>query len=375
MLFRIIALLALLPTLALAQIEDQPAGSGLNGVQFLCARNDGAATSQTDANADWGGCVVDEMGRIITVSGFVGGAGDFGASMPVAPLFVVADAAEALSTTTVIVATSHVARVNDYVEMTAGTAANIGVWRRVSAVATNSITVATAFPATVAAADAFNIHRPRLDTSVYAEDSAHVSTNLGQLSLAVRNTGMATLADTTLDYTPIGTGGMGNPLVSLVWDSTLNGTNTAVFIEDSSLTTTANAGLKIFFQRQDTPTADAGDGDAQFPKSNSVGAVYTDPSHGILLGTATAEIAGTSLTTSYANLLVNTAKLRRCIYVNGTDVAVSFDDSTNPIIERLPAGQIFVDEYGTNGRWLATTIRVKEVTNATSGQVGVNCYS
>lgn len=114
------------------------------------------------------------------------------------------------------------------------------------------------------------------------------------------------------------------------------------------------------------------------PANNDAFSIYRaqiEPAHANLTSTATAEIAAGSLTNTYAVILTNSAKLRRCIFNNGTDVAVSFDDGTAPIIEYLPAGQIFIDEYAVNGRWLATNIRVKEVTNATSGQVSVNCYS
>jgi hypothetical protein len=354
MLFRIIALLAVLPTFAFAQIEDEPAGSGLNGVQFLCARNDGAATSMTTANADWGGCVVDEKGRILTVN--MDSATGLGQSaIPLSnstglagpPVGLVGwqtvgtDAVEAASTTTVLNLTAHAAKVGDAIRYrTAG--ANQGAWSTVEAVTTNTVTLSHALPVTPTATDNVTIMTPRPVAAF-----GNVANNADGFSLGV------------------------------VYSIDNQVTSNAAFLlkaEDEAAGSGA-AGVASFFKVLATPVAQAGDSDYTLPLANAVSVLYTDPSHGIILGTATAEMAAAAITTSYANLLVNTAKLRRCIFVNGTDVAVSFDDTTNPIIERLPAGQIFVDEYGANGRWLATTIRVKEVTNATTGQVGVNCYS
>lgn len=145
--------------------------------------------------------------------------------------FVASDAVEAGSTTTVINATSHVARVGDALSFRTGTAANINVWTIVSAVSANAITVSRALPATPAASDGFHILRPQpvsanlnngnatynsLNVAISTEgqisnntgilkleDAAHNSGDAGVLSLAVRNDNMATgLSGTNLDYTP-----------------------------------------------------------------------------------------------------------------------------------------------------------------------------
>lgn len=70
------------------------------------------------------------------------------------------DTAETSSTTTVINATTHAARVGDALIFTGGTAGNQQVWSVVSAVTANTITLANALPATPANGDAFNILRP-----------------------------------------------------------------------------------------------------------------------------------------------------------------------------------------------------------------------
>lgn len=72
------------------------------------------------------------------------------------------DAAEAGSTSSVIVATAHAARVGDLIRFTSG-AAN-GYQAKVLSVATNSITLVEALGATPAAADTFDILRTRFPT-------------------------------------------------------------------------------------------------------------------------------------------------------------------------------------------------------------------
>jgi len=132
------------------------------------------------------------------------------------------DAAEAGSTTTVINATAHSARVGDVIQFTSGTATNLDAWSPVSAVTANTITVSHAFPSTVAASDGFYILRPRplytsdprltgtwagLQVSIDSgyqttasgilklEDAAHTTGDAGVSALAV-NLGSAAFAAT-----------------------------------------------------------------------------------------------------------------------------------------------------------------------------------
>jgi hypothetical protein len=114
---------------------------------------------------------------VIPVSNAVGfnGVGAIGVGYQ----FVGADAAEADSTTTVINATAHAARVGDILSFRSGTAGNIGIWVTVSAVATNSITLANALLATPAAADGFYILRPQpLSVNANNGNSAFNSLNV-----------------------------------------------------------------------------------------------------------------------------------------------------------------------------------------------------
>lgn len=81
-------------------------------------------------------------------------------SLLVSSSYIATDAAETGSTSTVINATAHVARVGDSIAFKTGTAGNIQAWSVVSAVAANTITVANAFPATPANGDTFYVLRP-----------------------------------------------------------------------------------------------------------------------------------------------------------------------------------------------------------------------
>jgi hypothetical protein len=118
------------------------------------------------------------------------------------------DTAETSSTTTVINATTHAARVGDILSFTAGTAGNIGVWSVVSAVGANTITLSYALPATPANGDAFSIMRPN-PVFTPKEDSAHTTGDAGNFPLAVRNDDGVTLTNTDLDYSPIAVGSKG----------------------------------------------------------------------------------------------------------------------------------------------------------------------
>lgn len=187
-------LAALIPLTAFAQNQGDDLGLGQGATAIVGRTNEArASTAGTSGKANYIGLTA--AGDVYVRESSASGLGDFGAQMGIAPIFVVADAAEALSTTTVIVATAHVARVNDYVQFTAGTAANIGVWRRVLSVATDSITVASAFPATVAATDAFSIYRPRLNDSIRAEDTPIADGDLG-IAVFARNMGSSGFTST-----------------------------------------------------------------------------------------------------------------------------------------------------------------------------------
>jgi hypothetical protein len=283
-------------------------------------------TTHTGTEGGLGPIAMDRTNKIILASS--AGSGDFSAQMSVVPLFVVADAAEALSTTTVIVATSHVARVNDYVEMTAGTAANIGVWRRVSAVATNSITVSAAFPATVAATDAFNIHRPRLNTSIYAEDTAHVSGNLGQLILGVVNTNAAGLAAEG-DLTGIAVGLNGAVFVDIKRAQQVSDAGSLLKAEDLAAGT-GDSGVSVFSKMQSALSIDAATGDYATPKVDLAGrTIIANAPSGERWSACSASNTGTSEVAIKALVASNRICATSLSCFNTATVASAFEIKSN----------------------------------------------
>ena len=139
--------------------------------------------------------------------------------------------------------------------------------------------------------------------------------------------------------------------------------------------TNGDAVLMQGIQRQDTPTNQtSADGDVQPQKGNSVGATYIEPANQIAVYTAEVAIAEATITNTYASALSNSAKLKSCIFNNATDGAISLDDSTNAIASAIPANTVYVVDWGANGRWMATTIRIKYVTNPSTGTFYINCY-
>lgn len=169
---KVLALLLLLPALALAQSGqgNQPGSSGSWGQIPLGYRNESGAVL-CDTEGDDCRIAVNRYGQ--PMCSLYAGAEQL-TSMPVsnavdfngiaAPLYAFGragqDLAEAASTTTVINATAHIARVGDTVQFSAGTTGNIQVSSPVCAVAANSITVCNAFPLAPNIGDTFIIWRP-----------------------------------------------------------------------------------------------------------------------------------------------------------------------------------------------------------------------
>lgn len=88
-----------------------------------------------------------------------------------------------------------------------------------------------------------------------------------------------------------------------------------------------------------------------------------------------ATIAYSALTNSYTNILVNTRKLAGCTLTNATDAAISWDNSSVTISESQPAYSKEFYDFGSNGRYVSTTIRIKYTALApTAGNVYINCY-
>jgi hypothetical protein len=213
--------------------------------------------------------------------------------------FIASDTVEAGSTTTVINATSHVARVGDALSFRTGTAANQNVWTIVSAVSANAITVSRALPATPAASDAFHVIRPQpasinpnngnsvfnsLNVAIStdgqpttatgllkAEDAAHASGDAGVLGLAVRNDNMGTgLSGTNLDYTPHSVDSNGGLFLSY-------GTSNAPLKLEDAVHSSGDAGLVQLGIRNDSAVGLSGtDFDYTVPVVNQYGGQAVD---------------------------------------------------------------------------------------------------
>ncbi len=142
--------------------------------------------------------------------------------------WVVSDAAEAGTTTTNIVATSHIAKVGEAIQVTSG--AQAGQWAYITAIDTNSFTVAPPFSTAIVATNTFNILRPQpIGASAasltepaglwvagsHSEDAAHATGDAGVAAWAIRNEGAATFADSNGDYSPISVTRAGGVYVTL----------------------------------------------------------------------------------------------------------------------------------------------------------------
>lgn len=162
-------------------------------------------------------------------------------SVPVGLVRITGDTAETGSTTTVINATAHSARVGDVVIFQAGTAGNIQAWSPVSAVATNTITLSNALPATPANGDAFIIFRP----VPIASSGATAGINGAALITDIRASYQGSAADGILK------------------------------LEDA-LAGSGDAAVAILGVRRDSASAQAGDGDYTTLTLNRGGAAYCD---------------------------------------------------------------------------------------------------
>lgn len=235
--------------------------------EFPGIRNE-AGTTHTGTEGGFGPLAMDRANRLI--SGSASGSGDFASAMSITPIFIVSDAAEAASTTTVVVASAHVARVGDYIEFTSGTAANIGVWRRVASVATNSITLAAALPATAANTDGFYIYRPQVNASVYQEDAATAAGTMLQMIGGINARSFTAFNSTSGDATPMSVGDKGVVAAMIMYDSSLAGGSSPVVPEDVALGA-SQALVVTGTQMQDPLTVDAATGDASYNKVDLAG--------------------------------------------------------------------------------------------------------
>lgn len=175
---------------------------------------------------------------------------------------VTTDTAETSSTTTVINATTHSARVGDALLFTAG-AANTNAWSTVSAVTANTITLSNALPGAPANGDAFTILRPTpigvtlasgtnnalggmnvtLDYNTQSsiptgilklEDVGHTTGDAGVFSLNIVNETAASLGGSNLDYGAAAVSSKGAILPDLNTDFRISSTKSPLKPEDEA---------------------------------------------------------------------------------------------------------------------------------------------
>ena len=187
------------------------------------------------------------------------------------------DTIEALSTTTVLVLTAHVARVGDLIIPTAGTAGNVDVAIPVCSVATNSVTLCYPLPATPST-DAITIRRPN---PLYTpkEDSASVSGETGLPLLGVNNRSFASFNTTQLDYTPFGVNDYGT-LRTDINVTSMTGTELAQSIaKQETVSTAANGdgGVSVLTKAQSALSVDIANGLYGTLKIDLAGRLITAP--------------------------------------------------------------------------------------------------
>lgn len=192
---------------------------------------------------------------------------------------IAADAVEAASTTTVLNLTSHVARVGDAIFSQTGTAANQKAWSIVSAVTTNTVTLANALPATPSVSDQVLIMRPVLiaasgapsgqsGTALMANIDANyqnaTSTGIlksadaawagageaGVMALAIMNQDESSLIITEGDYSPFAVASNGVVKVSVTNAGQKDGASGLIKNEDTAHAT-GDAGVASWGVRND----------------------------------------------------------------------------------------------------------------------------
>lgn len=165
---------ALFPVLAFAQNQGDDLSLGAGGTRIL-GRSNEAGTNLVSADGKANYFAVTKSGKLLTVTGSANSSylqealpissntnlGGLGV-LPIQAVDTAGLTATTGSTTTSIKITGveSTARVGDILLGTGGNAPNIRAWSYVTAVATNTLTVANAFPATVVNNETFELLRP-----------------------------------------------------------------------------------------------------------------------------------------------------------------------------------------------------------------------
>lgn len=185
---------------------------------------------------------------------------------------------------------------------------------------------------------------------IFAEDSAHVSGDLGQQILAVRSDAGGTLVSADGDYSPLQVDANGNLRVAA--EVTVEAGD-AEFLEDSAHTT-GDAGIHMLNVRQDAfASSTSADGDYSSFKSDALGRLYIykakqSGAYGAVpVGNTATDIIGTDLANRTSIIIQNISN--RDVFI-GTNASVT---TANGI--RLAAGSSMEVEAGPTLNWHGIT--------------------
>jgi len=188
-----------------------------------------------------------------------------------------------------------------------------------------------------------------LQAITFAEDSAHVSGNLGVMALSVRNDAGTSLVSADGDYAPLSVDAAGNLRVS----GSFSFNEAGDYAEDAAHVS-GDIGYFNLAVRQDTlANSTSADGDYGAFKINSVGSLYTNDTNAIaqlVLANASLDaIEATSGTTNTAVLALQ--KVEDAAHSSGDSGIMSLgvrndDQATTATSANADYGSIAVDDRG-----------------------------
>lgn len=206
----------------------------------------------------------------------------------------------------------------------------------------------------------------------YHEDTAFTNGDIGAYVLGVRNTALADTTTTDGDFSSFSTNIKAALFVDINASAQQSNPLGLLKLEDAAAAS-GDAGVAVFSQQQATPTNTvSGDSDYQTLKGNIVGALYIEPANQVATPFS-GSVAGAAggVPTTGVSLVANAgaAKFKILFIGNTLDVAVliSTDGGTTyPIFVPATSGTAAID-LGASGRWTASAIFAKGVTNSSSG--------
>lgn len=301
--------------------------------------------------------------------------------------YIASDTAETGSTTTVINATAHVAKVGDWIQMVSS-AAPAHEWSTVSAIAANTITVAQAFTTAPVNGNTFYILRPKpaqgnsggtlwVDIQsgqqsanatglLKLEDVASASGDAGVAVWSIRNTALGTPAADG-DYQGIASGTFGNVLGSIVYDGNISGQSQVVRPEDTGFADTQPLMMSGAVNNRSRTSFNTTNGDVLPIGAGDMGNVLTSPIFDVNItnGAQTIRLEDDVFTNGDALTVIGGQSLSAIAQTVGTsgDVAPPAMDLGNRLVTtNAPAGETW---------WSCTG----EITTATNTQLKASVAS